>query len=109
MDILTEIAQTGFLNVDITIPTVDDDLRKRIEPRAPSVHKRIEIVRKIHEAGITVGVTSIPLFPYISDGEEDIENLIKTLAENGADYVITDMLNFRQEARERTLYQRALS
>lgn len=39
-------------------------------------NKRIEIVRKIHEAGITVGVTSIPLFPYISDSEEDIENFI---------------------------------
>jgi len=56
LDILTEIAQTGFLNVVITIPTLDDDLRKKIEPRAP------------------------PLFPHISDSEEDMENLIKTLS-----------------------------
>ena len=51
------------------------------------------MIQKIHDTGITVGVTSIPLFPYISDSEEDIEKLIKTLSENGADYVIVDMLN----------------
>lgn len=103
LDILTEIAQTGFLNVVITIPTLGEDLRKKIEPRASGVHRRIEIIRKIHEAGITVGVTSIPLFPYISDSEQDIENLTRTFAENGADYVIIDMLNLREEVRGRIM------
>lgn len=103
LDVLTEIAQTGFLNVVITIPTLSEDLRKKIEPRVPSIAKRIEVVKQIHDAGITVGVTSIPLFPHISDSEDDIENLVKTLAENGADYVIIDMLNFREEARDRVM------
>lgn len=103
IDILTEIAQTGFLNVVITIPSLDEDLRKKIEPRATSIHRRIEIVRKIHEAGITVGVTAIPLLPYISDSEYHMENLIKALAENGADYMIVDMLNFREETRDRVM------
>ena len=103
LDILVEIAQSGFLNVVITIPTLDEDLRKKIEPRVPSIQKRIEVVKKVHDAGITVGVTSIPLFPHISDGEVDLENLVKTLAENGVDYVIIDMLNFREETRDRII------
>ena len=103
LDILTNIAKTGFLNVVITIPILDEDLRKKIEPKAASIQKRLEVVQKIHDAGITVGVTSIPLFPYISDSEEDIEKLIKTLSENGADYVIINMLNFREEARDRVM------
>jgi len=36
-------------------------------------------LNKIHSAGITVGITAIPLFPYISDGEEDLENSLKPL------------------------------
>lgn len=101
LDILTEIAQTGFLNVVITLPTLNEDLRKRIEPKAPSTEKRLDVIKGLHEAGITVGVTAIPLLPYISDREKDIEELIKTIAESGADYVIVDMLNFREEARGR--------
>src|SRR4030066_401545 len=77
MDILKEIARTGFLNVVITIPALDEDLRKKIEPVAASIHRRIEIVRKIHKAGITVGVASIPLLPYFSDSENHVENLVK--------------------------------
>ena len=103
LDILTEIAQTGFLNVVITIPMLDENLRKKIEPRAASIQKRLDVVQKIRDARITVGVISIPLFPRISDSEEDIEKLIKTLSENGADYVIIDMLNFREEARDRVI------
>ncbi len=103
LDILAEIAQTGFLNVVITIPMLDKNLRKKIEPKAATIQKRLDVVQKIHDVGITVGVTSVPLFPYISDSEEDIEKLIKTLSENGADYVIVDMLNFREEARGRIM------
>jgi len=101
LDILSEIAQTGFLNVVLTIPMINEDLRRKIEPKASSIYKRVEILNKIHSTGITVGITAIPLLPYISDGEEDLEKLIKTFAENGADYLIIDMLNFREEARGR--------
>jgi len=65
LDILSEIAQTGFLNVVLTIPMINEDLRKKIEPKAPSIYKRVEILNKIHSAGITVGITASPLFPYI--------------------------------------------
>jgi DNA repair photolyase len=100
LDILSEIHQTGFLNVVITLPTLNEELRKKIEPKVPSVEKRLEIVQKLHETGITVGVTAIPLLPYISDGEKDLE-LVKTVPGVGVDFVILDMLNFRGEARDR--------
>jgi len=101
VDILTKIAETGFLNAVITLPTLNDELRKKIEPNVPSVERRLEIIRQLHEAGITVGVTAIPLLPYISDDEKDLEELIRTLTEAKADYVIVDMLNFRGESRDR--------
>jgi DNA repair photolyase len=98
IDLLSEIARTGFLNVVLTLPTIDEGLREAIEPRAPSVEKRLDAVARLHEAGITVGVAAIPLLPHISDGEGQLEGLIKSVAEAGADYVIADMLNFREEA-----------
>lgn len=101
LDILTEIAQTGFLNVIITLPTLDETLRTRLEPNAPSVRERLQGIRTLHRQGITVGVAAIPLLPYVSDSEKDIESLVKTVADMGADYVIADVLNLRGEARAR--------
>jgi DNA repair photolyase len=101
LDLLTQIAQTGFLNVVITLPTLNEDLRKRIEPNAPSVEKRLQVIQTLHEAGITTGVTAIPILPYITDRKEDIHDLIRTIANHGADYVIVDVLNFRGEVRTR--------
>ena len=101
LNILSAIGRTGFLNVVITLTTLDEDLRKRIEPNAPSVERRLRVIQELHEAGITTGVTSIPLLPYIADGEKDIEELVKCIADLGADYVIFGMLNFRGETKDR--------
>jgi len=101
LDLLQKIGQTGFLNVVVTLPTLDEDLRKKIEPRASSVEERLNVIQEIHDLGITVGVAAIPLLPFISDNEKDVEKLAKAVAEVGADFVIADVLNFRGEARER--------
>jgi DNA repair photolyase len=98
LDLLTEICQSGFLNVVITLPTLNEELRRKLEPKASCIKNRLEAIRKIHEAGITTGVACIPLMPYISDDEHDLEALMKTVAETGADYVIADIVNFKEEA-----------
>ncbi len=101
IDILQEIAKTGFLNVCMTVTTLDQELSSKIEPRVPTVEKRLEAIRKLKDAGITVGVTAIPVLPYISDDEETLEEMIKTFKELGVDYVIVDVLNYKGETRQR--------
>lgn len=101
LDLLAEIGKTGFLNVVITLPTVNEGLRKKIEPNAPSIEARLRAIRQLHEAGIKTGVTAIPLLPHISDDAASVENLVKAVSEAGADYMIVDLLNFRGETRSR--------
>jgi DNA repair photolyase len=101
IDILREIAQTGFLNVVVSLSTLDEELRRKIEPRAASVEARFKVIQELSEVGITVGVAAIPLLPYVTNGEKDIDELLKTVADRGASYVISDLLNFREEARSR--------
>jgi DNA repair photolyase len=101
LDLLTEIGKTGFLNVLITLPTIDEGLRKKIEPNAPSVEKRLKTIQQLHQAGLKTGVTTIPLLPLISDDAASVESLVKAVSEAGADYMIVDLLNFRGETRSR--------
>jgi DNA repair photolyase len=101
VNLLSAIGQTGFLNVVITLPTVDERLRLKIEANAPSVSKRLRTIEELHKAGIRTGVTAIPLLPYISDDSTSLRNLVKAVAHAGADYMIADLLNFRGETRRR--------
>lgn len=101
LDLVTEIGKTGFLNVVITLPTVDEGLRHKIEPNAPSVERRLKTIQQLHQAGIKTGVTAIPLLPLISDNAASVESLVKAISEAGADYMIVDLLNFRGETRNR--------
>jgi len=74
-----------------------------LSQKAPSVDQRLNIIQELHEAKVTVGVTAIPLLPYITDQEKDIEILVETLTDKGVNYVIVDMLNFREDTKNRFL------
>jgi DNA repair photolyase len=101
VELLREMAHTGFLNVIVSVSTLNEELRKRIEPNVASAEARLKVIQELHNAGITVGVAAIPLLPYISDDEKDLNDLFEAVSEKGADYVITDLLNLRGEARGR--------
>jgi DNA repair photolyase len=101
LEVLKEIAHTGFLNVVVSLSTLNEELRKKIEPNVASVEARLKVIQELHEAGITVGIAAIPLLPLISDDETCLGNLLEVVSERGADYVITDLLNLRGEARGR--------
>jgi hypothetical protein len=55
----------------ISIPMLNDDVRKRVEPRAPSIQSRLELVQQLIEAGhvVTVGVNplSVEWMPNFGD------------------------------------------
>ena len=53
--------------VMITITTLDDDLARKIEPKAPQPSRRISAVQKLAEENIPVGVRIDPIIPYKAD------------------------------------------
>ena len=59
LDLLLQFA--GRLEVGFTIPTDDDDERKRVEPKAPRIPVRVETVGRLREAGVRVHASVSPL------------------------------------------------
>lgn len=51
----------------ITITTLDDVIRKEVEPYTASVEKRIKALETLSAAGISTYVFIGPIFPYITD------------------------------------------
>jgi len=51
IDILAPMAKRGLTRVGISVTTLDHDLARKMEPRAPSPSRRLEIIRRLSDAG----------------------------------------------------------
>jgi DNA repair photolyase len=90
--LLQEVAQTNKLSVHITITTLNVDLARMLEPRAPRPDLRLDAVRALSQGGLRVGVSASPVLPGITDSPADLEALVRAAAEAGADHVFANPL-----------------
>ena len=77
-----------YAAVSFTITTADDDLGKRLEPGAPKVSARFAAMRELAAHGILVGITLMPVLPFIEDTEENITAIITRAHDAGARYIL---------------------
>ncbi|MBK8700043.1 MAG: PA0069 family radical SAM protein [Saprospiraceae bacterium] len=82
LDLLKELNKHNLISVAISMNTLDDDLRRVMEPRTSSTGKRLETIRLLSGAGIPVTVLAAPIIPGLND--TDILPLAKKVAEAGA-------------------------
>ena len=92
LDVLKDVAKTNRLSVHITITTLDVDLARILEPRAPRPDLRMDAVRTLAQAGLRVGVSCSPVVPGITDSPKALEAVIRAAADAGADYVFANPL-----------------
>jgi DNA repair photolyase len=84
--LLREIAKRNSISVNMTITTLDPELARLLEPRAPRPDLRLKAVREIADAGIPVGVFPNPIMPLITDQELRLDRLAKAARDHGATY-----------------------
>jgi DNA repair photolyase len=92
LELLQRVAQSNKLSVHMTITTLDTDLARILEPRAPRPDLRLDAVRTLAQAGLRVGISCSPVVPGITDSPRDLESLIQAAADCGADYVFANPL-----------------
>lgn len=103
VDLLRIIAAQSDLCVHISLITVDRELARRIEPRAPTPQARLRSIARLRESGIEVGVNCMPVLPGITDSPDQIETLVAAIAASGASYLNACALRLRSSARQRYL------
>src|SRR5438309_4830497 len=92
LELLREVAKINELSVHVTITTLDTELARILEPRAPRPDLRLDAVRALAEAGLRVGLSCSPVVPGITDAPKDLEALVHAAAGAGADYVFANPL-----------------
>jgi DNA repair photolyase len=92
VDLLHQIGQKNRLMVSVTITTLNANLARILEPRAPRPDLRMETVRKLNQAGIRAGVSSAPVIPGLTDSMRNLEALVRATAEAGGKHIFANPL-----------------
>jgi DNA repair photolyase len=90
--VLQQIARHNQLSINMTITTLDIELARLLEPRAPRPDLRLDAVRQLRDAGIRVGISCSPVIPAITDSPKDLEALVRAAADAGATYIFANPL-----------------
>lgn len=82
MDILRELAQQNLVKIVISVTTLDNELSRRLEPRAAAPQRRLRTIRNLNENKIPVGILFAPVIPMLNDNE--MENILKQTTQAGS-------------------------
>ncbi len=84
LDLLSELASHRAAAVAVSLTTLDDDLRRIMEPRTSRPVRRLAAVEKLAAAGVPVGVMTAPVIPGLNDHE--LPDLLSAAAKSGASF-----------------------
>lgn len=118
VELLKEIDKTAILPEDLkenpgrgvilstSLSTMNERIASALEPGAATPMERLEVLRQLKQRGFLCGVNAIPILPWISDTEEELEKIISSASDHGADYILVGGLTLfgQNPADSKTLY-----
>jgi DNA repair photolyase len=100
LKLLSAAARRTSVHLSFSIGTLDREVWKLTEPGTPPPEQRVAAVRKLNEAGIPCRVLVAPVLPGLSDGDEQVREVVAACAEAGAVSVSVIGLHLRPGVRE---------
>jgi DNA repair photolyase len=86
-DVLADLTSGPGCSVYISVPTVDEDAWRLLEPGTAPPLKRLRAVRELADAGIRAGVLMNPIVPGITSKPAMLERTVKAIADHGARFI----------------------
>lgn len=99
IDLLKEIDKTAILPDDlklrlnrgvilgVSVSTMDEKIATMLEPGAAAPAERMKMLGYLKSEGFLAGVNAMPLLPFISDTEEEVDKIAAAAKENRADFI----------------------
>jgi DNA repair photolyase len=100
IDLLQRLSRSAELSVAVSLVSPDAPLLRRLEPWAPPPDVRVEVLRRLTEAGLRTGLALAPILPGLSDGEPEIDRLLARVAAAGVRGLWWSLLFLRSPTRE---------
>jgi DNA repair photolyase len=98
LDLLADLARARLASVAVSVTTLDDELKRRMEPRAAAPQARLRVLRELHAAGVPAGVLVAPVIPALTDHE--LEDILAAAAAAGARWAGYVLLRLPYEIKD---------
>jgi DNA repair photolyase len=86
-DVLADLSSRAGCSVYISVPCVDEDVWRALEPGTAHPMQRLRAVRELVDAGVRAGVLMNPIVPGLSSKPALMERTMKAIADHGARFV----------------------
>jgi DNA repair photolyase len=98
-DVLLELTKATSCTVHMSVPTVDEDAWRVLEPGTAHPLQRLRAVRELTDAGINAGVLMAPIVPGFSSSRAKLERTVKAIADHGARFVGCNVMYLQDGTR----------
>ncbi len=99
-DILADIGRRHGCTVYVSVPTVDDDAWRTLEPGTAPPLQRLRAVRQLRDAGVDAGVLMAPVVPGFTTQPSKLEATIKAIADHGAAFMGANLMYLKEGTRD---------
>ena len=103
IEVLRELSSRSRFTIHLSLITLDRELARRIEPRAPTPEARVRALERLAAAGIDIGINVMPVLPGITDKPAMLDAVIRRVKAAGASHVNACALRLQSAARKRYL------
>jgi DNA repair photolyase len=103
LDVLQDVARAARCTVYVSVPSVDEEAWRTLEPGTASPEQRLRAVRTLTRAGIRAGVLMAPLVPGITTARRLLERTLSAIAAHGASFVGANLLHLEGGTRDHFL------
>jgi DNA repair photolyase len=103
VDVLAEAALGAPVSVSVSVPTLDEEVWRRTEPGTAPPRQRLRALSVLREAGIDAGIAVAPVLPGISDGPQQLREVVQAARDAGATHCWASVVNLRPGTREHFL------
>jgi DNA repair photolyase len=98
-DVLADVARAAGGTIYMSVPTVDEDAWRILEPGTAHPLQRLRAVRELVDAGINAGVLMAPIVPGFSSSRSKLEATVKAIADHGARFVGCNVMYLQDGTR----------
>lgn len=103
LDLLQRIQERSHLSVHVSLISPRAEFLRQIEPWAAAPEVRIEVMRRLREAGIDVSLSLAPVLPALTDHPGDLDALLGQVRAAGVERLSWNILFLRSPTREKYL------
>jgi DNA repair photolyase len=99
-DVLIELSTRTDFTVCVSVPCVDEDVWRALEPGTAHPMQRLRAVRELVDAGVHAGVLMAPIVPGISSRPALLEQTLKAAVDHGARFVGSNVMHLEGGTRD---------